>query len=160
MTKKATASIGLKKAIAVEDDQEARADLLSPASALTSRSTRAMDDYDCVGGVERSFRLIFPNEEEIMFFADTDDEKAKWSVFSPHFACFSLLTVLTGWKCFARLSVTSRPIPSGPSSSGKGKRSSGSRPWMALPSRLRILRILPIYFRGGIPASLEARNDR
>ncbi|KAF7980841.1 hypothetical protein HWV62_36482 [Athelia sp. TMB] len=78
VTKKATASIGLKKAIAVEDDQEARADLLSPASALTSRSTRAMDDYDCVGGVERSFRLIFPNDEEIMFFADTDDEKAKW----------------------------------------------------------------------------------
>jgi hypothetical protein len=31
-------------------------------------------------GVERSFRLIFPSDEEIVFFADTDDEKAKWYV--------------------------------------------------------------------------------
>lgn len=82
VTKKATATIGLKKAIAVEDDQEARGDVFSPASGVTARSTRALDDYDGVGGVERSFRLIFPNDEEIVFFADTDDEKAKWSVIS------------------------------------------------------------------------------
>lgn len=77
MTKKATATIGLKKAIAVEDDQEALADAMSPT---TARSSRYADDYDGVGGVERSFRLIFPDDEEIMFFADTDEEKAKWSV--------------------------------------------------------------------------------
>ncbi|KAJ7647621.1 hypothetical protein FB45DRAFT_975262 [Roridomyces roridus] len=75
VTKKATATIDLKKAIAVEDDQDARG-AMSPASAKTSRSTR--DDYDGVYGVERSFRLVFPNDQEIAFFADTDEEKAKW----------------------------------------------------------------------------------
>ena len=73
VTKKATATIGLKKALAVEDDQ---VDPLSPASARS----RYADEYDGLGGVERSFRLIFPNNEEIMFFADTDEEKAKWFV--------------------------------------------------------------------------------
>jgi hypothetical protein len=77
VTKKATATIGLKKAIAVEDDQP---DVLTPASGATARSNRYVDEYDGLGGVERSFRLIFPNDEEIMFFADTDEEKAKWSV--------------------------------------------------------------------------------
>ena len=75
MTKKATATIGLKKALAVEDDQP---DVLSPASGRTARSSRYADDYDGLSGVERSFRLIFPNNEEIVFFADTDKEKAKW----------------------------------------------------------------------------------
>ncbi|RXW25072.1 hypothetical protein EST38_g810 [Candolleomyces aberdarensis] len=62
VTKKATASIDLKKAIRLEDDQDRR------------DSSR----YETMYGVERSFRLIFPNDEEIVFFADTDDEKAKW----------------------------------------------------------------------------------
>ncbi|KAJ7076864.1 hypothetical protein B0H15DRAFT_915636 [Mycena belliarum] len=76
VTKKVTATIDLKKAIAVEDDQEARG-AMSPASALTARSSRH-DEYDGLYGVERSFRLIFLNDQEIVFFADTDDEKAKW----------------------------------------------------------------------------------
>ncbi|KAJ7072601.1 hypothetical protein C8F01DRAFT_1104511 [Mycena amicta] len=76
VTKKATATIDLKKAIAVEDDQEARG-AMSPASAMTGRSSR-YDDHDGLYGVERSFRLIFPNDQEISFFADTDEEKSKW----------------------------------------------------------------------------------
>ncbi|KAJ6495696.1 hypothetical protein C8R47DRAFT_1011434 [Mycena vitilis] len=76
VTKKATATIDLKKAVAVEDDQEARG-AMSPASAMTARSSR-YDEYDGLYGVERSFRLIFPNDQEIVFFADTDEEKAKW----------------------------------------------------------------------------------
>jgi hypothetical protein len=28
--------------------------------------------------VERSFRLIFGNDDDIAFFADTDEEKAEW----------------------------------------------------------------------------------
>ncbi|KAJ7729509.1 hypothetical protein DFH07DRAFT_781904 [Mycena maculata] len=76
VTKKATATIDLKKAVTVEDDQEARG-ATSPASATTARSSR-YDEYDGLYGVERSFRLIFPNEQEIVFFADTDEEKAKW----------------------------------------------------------------------------------
>ncbi|KAJ6593571.1 hypothetical protein B0H19DRAFT_1090989 [Mycena capillaripes] len=76
VTKKATATIDLKKAVAVEDDQEARG-AMSPASANTARSSR-YDEYDGLYGVERSFRLVFPNDQEILFFADTDEEKAKW----------------------------------------------------------------------------------
>lgn len=79
VTKKATATIDLKKAVAVEDDQEARG-AMSPASANTARSSR-FDEYDGLYGVERSFRLIFPNDQEILFFADTDEEKARWCVF-------------------------------------------------------------------------------
>jgi hypothetical protein len=62
VTKKATATIDLKKATAVEDDQQ----------------RKTSDDYEGLYGVERSFRLLFPNQQEIVFFADTDDEKAKW----------------------------------------------------------------------------------
>jgi hypothetical protein len=76
VTKKATATIDLKQAVAVEDNQEARG-AMSPASAMTGRSSR-YDEYDSLYGVERSFRLVFPNDQEIMFFADTDEEKAKW----------------------------------------------------------------------------------
>jgi len=63
VTKRATATIDLKKAIAVEDNEKSQ---LSP------------DEYDGAYGVERSFRLIFPQHQEIIFFADTDEEKAKW----------------------------------------------------------------------------------
>ncbi|KAF8623112.1 hypothetical protein AX15_006520 [Amanita polypyramis BW_CC] len=73
ITKKATATIDLKKATAVEDDQQGRGVAMGPSS---SRTTRYGDDYDM--GVERSFRLIFPKDEEIIFFADSDEEKAKW----------------------------------------------------------------------------------
>ncbi|KAG1891521.1 hypothetical protein F4604DRAFT_1990477 [Suillus subluteus] len=70
VTKKATATINLKKAIAVEDNQDTRTGALSRA--------RSADNYDGMFAVERSFRLIFPGNQEIFFFADTDDEKAKW----------------------------------------------------------------------------------
>lgn len=73
ITKKATATIDLKRAVAVEDDQDARSGPHSPQS-----------DFDMLGGVERSFRLKFPGDEEIVFFADTDDEKSRWSV-APYF---------------------------------------------------------------------------
>lgn len=73
VTKKATATINLKKAIAIEDNQDSRAGALSPGP-------RSIDDYDGLCTVERSFRLIFPGDQEIFFFADTDDEKAKWYV--------------------------------------------------------------------------------
>ncbi|KAF9268838.1 hypothetical protein L218DRAFT_954272 [Marasmius fiardii PR-910] len=65
VTKRVTATINLKNAIAVEDDQE-------------SKNTKSPREYDGLYGVERSFRLIFPGDEEICFFADTDEEKARW----------------------------------------------------------------------------------
>ncbi|KAG5637515.1 hypothetical protein H0H81_004266 [Sphagnurus paluster] len=73
VTKKATATIDLKKAVSVEDDQEARKNALSPGIR-----TGRYDEYDELYGVERSFRLIFPQGQEILFFADTDEEKARW----------------------------------------------------------------------------------
>ncbi|KAG6857713.1 hypothetical protein H0H87_004129 [Tephrocybe sp. NHM501043] len=72
ITKKATATIDLKKAIAVEDNQEVR------KSALSSGSSSRYDEDDGLYGVERSFRLNFPHGQEILFFADTDEEKAQW----------------------------------------------------------------------------------
>jgi hypothetical protein len=77
VTKRATATIDLKKAASVEDDQ-APSSVLTPSSALSSRSGRYADEYDGLYGVERSFRLIFPDDEDIVFFADTDEEKARW----------------------------------------------------------------------------------
>ncbi|KAG6877829.1 hypothetical protein C0993_003491 [Termitomyces sp. T159_Od127] len=74
VTKKATAAIDLKKAIAVEDNQEIRKNALSPGGASH------YDEDDGLYGVERSFRLVFPQGEEILFFADTDDEKARWCI--------------------------------------------------------------------------------
>ncbi|KAG9312056.1 hypothetical protein JVU11DRAFT_7337 [Chiua virens] len=71
VTKKATATINLKKAIAVEDNQDARSAALSPDG-------RRRGDYDSLMSVERSFRLVFPSEQEILFFADSDEEKVKW----------------------------------------------------------------------------------
>jgi len=51
--------------------------MLSPMSQQTSRN-HFVDEYDGLYGVERSFRLIFPHDQEILFFADTDEEKIKW----------------------------------------------------------------------------------
>ncbi|KAI0759966.1 hypothetical protein BD413DRAFT_594445 [Trametes elegans] len=74
VTKRATTTIDLRKAIAVEDDGSP---LLSPASGATNRS-HFDDDRGC--GIERGFRLVFgPGpEQEIAFFADTDAEKQRW----------------------------------------------------------------------------------
>ncbi|KIJ15469.1 hypothetical protein PAXINDRAFT_168965 [Paxillus involutus ATCC 200175] len=71
VTKKATATINLKKAVAIEDTQDARLGALS-------RTGRYRDDYDSLCAVERSFRLVFPGDQEILFFADSDEEKARW----------------------------------------------------------------------------------
>ncbi|KIY50296.1 PH-domain-containing protein, partial [Fistulina hepatica ATCC 64428] len=78
VTKRAIAKIDLKKALSVEDDQAPRSALCSPASGMSQATSRNADDYDGMHGVERSFRLVFPGNEEIIFFADTDAEKARW----------------------------------------------------------------------------------
>ena len=74
VTKKATATIDLKKAITIEDDQQGRSTAMGPASG----HQMCYDDDDYLYGVERSFRLVFPNDEQIAFFADSDEEKSKW----------------------------------------------------------------------------------
>ena len=67
-TKRATTLIDLKRVTAVADDRE-HPDAEAKPGADDSNTTR---------DVKYSFRLIFPNDEEIAFFADTDKEKARW----------------------------------------------------------------------------------
>ena len=74
MTRKITSTIDLRKAIAVRDDRQ-EINIRSPASATSTRS-----QYTEFEGVERSFRLIFKNNQEIAFYADTDAEKKHWWV--------------------------------------------------------------------------------
>lgn len=78
VTKKVTATIDLRKAVAVEDDGVPKG-VLSPQSGVSSRS-RHVDELDIPYGVERSFRLGFLHDQEIAFFADTEEEKARWYV--------------------------------------------------------------------------------
>ena len=70
ITNKPTTTIELKKALGVVDDHD-------PQDMAAAR-----DQFPDIGvsmyHVERSFRLIFPDEEEIAFFADSDSEKSKW----------------------------------------------------------------------------------
>ncbi|KAF5384479.1 hypothetical protein D9757_006459 [Collybiopsis confluens] len=76
VTKRVTATINLKNAIAIEDNQDPHkreGGVRSPGSG----TSRYDDEYDGLFGVERSFKLVFPSEE-ILFFADTDEEKARW----------------------------------------------------------------------------------
>jgi len=64
VTKRPTATIDLKKAVAVQDDEE--------------RACSAATGDDSLLGMERSFRLLFPKDQQIIFFADTDQEKTRW----------------------------------------------------------------------------------
>lgn len=134
VTKKATATIDLKKAIAVEDDQEARNNAQSPGG-----TSRYADEYDGLYGVERSFRLIFPQSQEIIFFADSDEEKSKW--YKPRMHRFVLhidYLLRLGLKCFGHLLAAFLHILFGRNFSGNGKKRSRSV-WL-LPNRLCLRR--------------------
>ncbi|KAL6305019.1 hypothetical protein BKA93DRAFT_732094, partial [Sparassis latifolia] len=74
VTKKATATIDLKKAVSVEDDRAGGSTLIRSTGMRES----LIDDYDGPYGIERSFRLVFPRDEDITFFADSDEEKMQW----------------------------------------------------------------------------------
>ena len=90
VTKRAITTIDIKKAIAVQDDDDARRRALSPTSGSSAAASRYLEEMDGLCGVERSFRLIFPGDEEILFFADSDEEKAKWYVLFLHRPVHSL----------------------------------------------------------------------
>jgi hypothetical protein len=76
VTKRATVTIDLRKAIAVEDIPDPRDRILGPSSAQTSRGS--FDEYEGLYGIERSFRLRFQRNLDILFFTDTDEEKGRW----------------------------------------------------------------------------------
>ena len=78
VTKRAITTIDLKKAISLYDDQEKN--MKTPASYASSSSYD--DEFDGPCGVERSFKLLFPGNQRIAFFADTEADKARWYVYS------------------------------------------------------------------------------
>jgi hypothetical protein len=78
VTKRAITTIDLKKAVSLHDDQERN--LKTPASHASSSSYD--DEFDGPCGVERSFKLFFPENQRISFFADTEADKARWCVHS------------------------------------------------------------------------------
>lgn len=75
VTRKVTAAIDLKKVIEIKDCHEVKA--TEPPQAVLRTFT---DDCDTIYGIDRSFMLVFPNKQEIAFFADTDQGKSKWCV--------------------------------------------------------------------------------
>ena len=66
-------SIDLRKVTLVKDENADRR-----TSAPPTPSRRGQDFDDDLGTMPRSFRLIFEDDEEIMFWTDTDEEKAGW----------------------------------------------------------------------------------
>lgn len=85
VTRKAITTIDLKKAVSLHDDQERN--MKTPASHASSSSYD--DEFDGPCGVEKSFKLLFPGNQRISFFADTEADKARWyvdsNIFYPNF---------------------------------------------------------------------------
>lgn len=75
VTRKVTAAIDLKKVIEIKDCHEVKA--TEPPEAVLRTFT---GDCDAIYGIDRSFMLVFPNKQEIAFFADTDQGMSKWCV--------------------------------------------------------------------------------
>ena len=119
VTKRAITTIDLKKAIGLHDDQEKN--MRTPASHTSSSSYD--DEFDGPCGVERSFKLFFPGNQRISFFADTEADKARWCVPSNlvH-PSLSLKRILLGWKSWVLLLAGSPLTPSGQSFSGRNNR--------------------------------------
>jgi len=119
VTKRAITTIDLKKAVSLHDDQEKN--MKTPASHVSSSSYD--DEFDPPCGVERSFKLFFPGNQRISFFADTEADKARWYVHSNliHPNLF-FKRIPLGWKFWALLLVASPLILSGPSFSGRSNR--------------------------------------
>ncbi len=128
VTKRAIATIDLRKAIGVVDEQKGVA--RSPAS----RSSHDYDDSEPygIGGVSHSFKLEFLGDE-IWFYADTDEEKTNW--------CVSRRLVVVIWAHIGRCagSTSSRPLLAGsrPILCGRRSCSSGRSRQGMLRSRRR-----------------------
>lgn len=89
VTKRAITTIDLKKAVSLHDDQERH--MKTPASHTSSNSYD--DEFDGPCGVEKSFKLLFPGNQRISFFSDTEADKARWCV------CFNLIHRKPMLKC-------------------------------------------------------------
>lgn len=86
VTSKITARIDLSKMVAVIDNDDPTQSSSSSSSTASningnsnnSRENRKSLDDDRPMSVERSFRLIFEDGDEIQFYADGDEEKSDW----------------------------------------------------------------------------------
>lgn len=124
VTRKPISSIDLNKAVAVEDDQEAHTGVLSPESGRSSRTSRYLEN-DGLYGIGRSFRLLFNNNEEVTFFADTEEEKAEWCAYSHYLGHTLVITHIlasSGSECSAAWSATYLRIHCGRNSFGNDSR--------------------------------------
>jgi hypothetical protein len=119
VTKRAITTIDLKKAVCIYDDQEKN--MKTPASHASSSSYD--DEFDGPCGVEKSFKLLFPGNQRISFFADTEADKARWYERSdPIHPNLLLKRILLGWKSWVLSSGVSPPILSGRSFCGRSNR--------------------------------------
>ena len=118
VTRKAITTIDLKKAVSLHDDQERN--MKTPASHASSSSYD--DEFDGPCGVEKSFKLLFPGNQRISFFADTEADKARWYVDSNIFYPNFLFKRTPGWKFWVLLLAASPQILSGLSFSGRSNR--------------------------------------
>ena len=128
VTKRAITTIDLKKAVSLHDDQDRS--IKTPASHVSSSSYD--DEFDGPCGVEKSFKLLFPGNQRISFFADTEADKARWYVYSNVIPGKQILNSFPlGWK-FSVLSLVVSPlILSGQSFSGRSNR----KIWRSDPRR-------------------------
>lgn len=119
VTKRAITTVDLKKAVCIYDDQEKN--MRTPASHASSSSYD--DEFDGPCGVERSFKLLFPGNQRISFFADTEADKARWCERSHLIHPNSVLKhILLGWKSWVLSLGASLLILSGRNFSGRSNR--------------------------------------
>ena len=74
VTKRAITTVDLKKAVCLYDDQERNVKTPAPHASSSSDD----DEFDGPCGVERSFKLLFPGNQRISFFADTEVDEERW----------------------------------------------------------------------------------
>ncbi len=160
VTKRAIASIDLRKATAVVDLDESK-DARSPGSVATVRST--FDDGECGGtNVDRAFRLHFA-ADDITFYADTDQEKADWYIYPLSLLLIALTPGVGSTSCELS-SVGYLPTLCGRNCCSSDKRKQGKhryRPHLALQGRflqyiplplsIRTLLIRSLFFRISYP---------
>jgi hypothetical protein len=75
VTKKIVFSIDLSKAVSVIDENDSSS---SEATGPSTPSRRSRDFDSNMGTMPRSFRLIFNDGENILFWTDNDEEKSGW----------------------------------------------------------------------------------
>ena len=118
VTKRAITTLDLKKAVGIYDDQERN--MRTPASHTSSSSYD--DEFDGPCGVEKSFKLLFPGDQRISFFADTEADKARWYDNSNLTDSNLLLKRILGWKSWALSLGVSPQTLSGRNFSGRSNR--------------------------------------